>query len=441
MKTTTFGNTFYTKGLLKGAKLPQLLTTIIICILNLLQLNANAAVNTYTFSQTSTTYSAISTGTSLGSTTSDEQVFIGTTAGTTTFSSGVASGAGFPIGFNFNYNGVTYSSFAVNTNGFIVLGNGTFAIAGSSSGFTTPISNSQTSGLVGAISAVGYDIQAQSGATLRYLSSGTAPNRILVVQWAGYRRFVTGGVSGENLNFQIKLTETTNVVDIIYGAMTNVNTSIWGVQVGLRGSTNSDFSNRFVTNGTNTWATSGTGSTNIDVAQLKNIFVPTSGQKYSWDPCGAAALSAPTTTSNSICGIGTVGLSAVTGSGGTSCRWYDASTGGNLLTTALSYSPSFTATGSTTYYVSSVNANLCESPTRTAVTATTNPTVIFDNGTASGVAPVASPASICLGSSSVLSASPARVAISSPASSLGIPQLYGWSYTIHFRFRFFNVVK
>ena len=382
------------------------------------QLKSFALVNgSYSFSQTNPGYAAIATGTTLGSTTNDEQVFIGTTAGTTTFSSGVASGTGFAIGFNFSLNGTTYTNFGVSTNGFIVLGNGTFPIAGATAGFYTPISNSQTSGLVSAISAFAIDLQGQALSTITYLSAGTAPNRTLTVQWSGYRRFNIA--SGDALNFQIVLNETSNRVDINYGTMTNGSTSNLTTEVGIRGATNADFNNRSVTNGTNTWATSIAGSANTSVAQFRNTFIPPSGQRYSWTPCGTIPL--PTSSGGSACGLGTVALSATPGAGGTSCKWYDASSGGNLLTSGLTYSPSFTATGSTNFYVSTTEPTGCESTTRTLVTATINPTIVFDDGSAAATAAVATPAGICPGGSSTLSISPARAATSTPASGLAIP--------------------
>ncbi|HNW69400.1 MAG TPA: M14 family zinc carboxypeptidase [Bacteroidales bacterium] len=55
---------------------------------------------------------------------------------------------------------------------------------------------------------------------------------------------------------------------------------------------------------------------------------------------------APTTTGGSVCGSGTVALSA---SGAGTLNWYDAASGGNLVNTGTSYSPSLS--GTTTYYV------------------------------------------------------------------------------------------
>jgi RHS repeat-associated protein len=60
------------------------------------------------------------------------------------------------------------------------------------------------------------------------------------------------------------------------------------------------------------------------------------------------------------CGPGSVNLSGSTGTNGNTLRWYDAASGGNLLTTATSYpTPSISAT--TDYYASSFNATTgCE---------------------------------------------------------------------------------
>ena len=66
---------------------------------------ANAQVANYVFSQSAGTYTPITGGTVLGTPGNDDNNF-----GT------------FPIGFNFTYNGVVYTQFGVNANGFITLG-------------------------------------------------------------------------------------------------------------------------------------------------------------------------------------------------------------------------------------------------------------------------------------------------------------------------------
>jgi hypothetical protein len=79
-------------------------------------------------------------------------------------------------------------------------------------------------------------------------------------------------------------------------------------------------------------------------------------------------VSAPTVTSVSRCGTGTVTLGASGCAGGT-LKWYAAATGGASLGAGTNFTtPSIAAT--TTYYVDCTAASGCTSTTRTAVTAT-----------------------------------------------------------------------
>ena len=75
----------------------------------------------------------------------------------------------------------------------------------------------------------------------------------------------------------------------------------------------------------------------------------------------------PTTTSNSICGTGSVALSA-SGTGGT-CYWYANNTTHDTLKTGNSYSPTLNTIVTMTYYVSVRSDEGCES-SRQPVTAT-----------------------------------------------------------------------
>jgi subtilisin-like proprotein convertase family protein len=86
-------------------------------------------------------------------------------------------------------------------------------------------------------------------------------------------------------------------------------------------------------------------------------------------------LPAPTTTSGSLCDLGAVPVSATPGVGGNSINWWDAPTGGNLLlANAMSANVNVNATGSYTFYASTVNTvSGCGSIARTAVTATVYP--------------------------------------------------------------------
>ena len=106
--------------------------TLILLLLLISSTSVLSQTSSYGFGSSSGTYTEITGGTVLGTTANDEQVFNNSTAGET----GPQTDIGFPIGFSFNYNGIVYDRFAVNNNGWIKLGTGSFTIGAT----TTPIS-------------------------------------------------------------------------------------------------------------------------------------------------------------------------------------------------------------------------------------------------------------------------------------------------------------
>ncbi len=84
--------------------------------------------------------------------------------------------------------------------------------------------------------------------------------------------------------------------------------------------------------------------------------------------CVAPSITA--TTAGSVCGSGTVALSA-TASAGT-INWYTTATGGTSINTGGSYSPSVSST--TTYYVDATDGSCISSRTAIAATVNSNPT-------------------------------------------------------------------
>lgn len=131
-----------------------------------------------------------------------------------------------PLGFTFVYDGVSYTECFISTNGFITFG------------ATRPAANNvgplnSTNAYEGAISAMGTNLFSDTGA-IRYETLGTAPNRTFVVQWENAVRATQPGA----LNFQIRLQETTNVIQLVYGFCFPTETTNVGVQVGLRGFNN-----------------------------------------------------------------------------------------------------------------------------------------------------------------------------------------------------------
>jgi hypothetical protein len=218
-------------------------------------------VSTYTFTQASGTYSAISGGTTLGTTSNDDEIW-----------------GNLSIGFTFSFNGVAYTQFGLSVNGWIMLGSGTPADS------KTPISDGANHNL---ISALALDLQGQGSSSIQYLVTGTAPNRTLVIQWQNYQRYDQYNNYTDAVNFQIRLNETSNTIVFRYGSFTISSSMNSTAEVGLAGSSSSDYNNRLVTTTTyTTWANSGPGSANNSNCRLRSSVLPASGQSYTWtSPC------------------------------------------------------------------------------------------------------------------------------------------------------------
>lgn len=146
-----------------------------------------------------------------------------------------------PIGFTFNINGANYNSAFVSANGFITFG-GTAPSATS----TTPLNT-----LVGdyAIAAYAWDLSvygsfgAPQTNAVAYELSGTAPNRILKIEWRDARR---AKASDSNITFsmQLWLYETTNIIETHYKTQGGLAFSVVSTgQVGLRGTNTADYNN------------------------------------------------------------------------------------------------------------------------------------------------------------------------------------------------------
>lgn len=253
-----------------------------------------AQVNTYSFAQSTGTFSPI-TGTVL------DTAMDNTAAGS--LNSNV-----YPITlpFNFLFNGTSYNSLNISTNGFI-----TFGATVPSTTNTTPISNTAT--YEGAVSAWGRDINSVFNinsitGNISWETVGTAPNREIVIQWKNFRpAYSISATSAYTFSFQIRLQETSNVIKVVYdsGAFlagsTGASTT---AQIGLRGATNADYNNRlnastleFVN------STPGTANSSTQASHTVNAVpgMPTAGLTYTWTPPACYVLSGLTggaTTTN-----------------------------------------------------------------------------------------------------------------------------------------------
>jgi len=259
----------------------------------------NAAVSTYVFTQSTGTYTEISGGTVLGTTSSDDQRFVdpAVPAGGTS----VYTGVGFPIGFNFTLDGNVFDRFAVNYNGWISLGQSALTPSvniTSSTNYPAPLNSSTVLSptyLRTRIAGFAQDLQGQTGSELSYLTTGTSPNQVLVVQWKGVKRY--GSSNTSNVNFQIRLYEGINKVETMYGGMTNNYTlTSWAAQAGIGGSVQADYTNRL---STTSWTATTAGTAATATIAYSSTIYPPSGLTFAWSvPSGPPILEVTPTSWN-----------------------------------------------------------------------------------------------------------------------------------------------
>lgn len=111
-----------------------------------------------------------------------------------------------PIGFNFDFYGNTYTTFRISSNGFISFDN-TLTNSGCCSGPILPSTFDPTN----IVALAWNDLNPSNGGTIGYTTIGTAPNRIAIIDFNAVPHY---GGSGTPITAQIKLFETTNVVEI-----------------------------------------------------------------------------------------------------------------------------------------------------------------------------------------------------------------------------------
>ncbi|HOZ02143.1 MAG TPA: hypothetical protein PLG20_10020, partial [Candidatus Syntrophosphaera sp.] len=245
--------------------------------------HAQYQVSDYHWSYVSGTYTEITGGTSLGDYSTNDQYFLDPANPAGAY---VSTGPGFPIGFDFAYAGYVFDRVGINANGWITLGQSALTpsvIITTTSGTTPLFSTADFTPpqLVSRIAGFAGDLQAQTNATLRIQTVGTAPNREFVTQWKNYKISNTTG-NGDIFCFQIRLQETTNKILMVYGTIAK-NANSTTIQVGLRGQPPTPATNWKDLAGSN-WISPCAGTTNMAKMTLTNVYYPPSGTTYIWTP-------------------------------------------------------------------------------------------------------------------------------------------------------------
>lgn len=115
-----------------------------------------------------------------------------------------------PIGFDFDYLGTTYNTVLISSNGYITFG--TSGTAYTNSPIPDPAEPNNM------IAPFWDDLNPGAGGNVYVLLTGTAPNRIFTIEWAGVPHYSNVG----NATFEINLYEGTNHIvfqymDVVFG--------------------------------------------------------------------------------------------------------------------------------------------------------------------------------------------------------------------------------
>jgi hypothetical protein len=126
------------------------------------------------------------------------------------------------------------------------------------------------------VAAIGMDLQGKglTNSDIRWDTVGTAPNRVCVIQWRDWGRY---GTTSETYNFQIRLTETTNAINIVYGPGIYVNS--YTPQMGMTGATTADYKIRTANT---TWANNAAATANTATMTLSSTNFPDTGRTFTF---------------------------------------------------------------------------------------------------------------------------------------------------------------
>uniref|UniRef100_UPI003782F8EC hypothetical protein n=1 Tax=Flavobacterium sp. TaxID=239 RepID=UPI003782F8EC len=189
------------------------------------------------------------------------------------------------IGFSFVYDGSTYTQFKMSSNGFISFG------AGSNSRISNTFTSAVYSSSRPFIAPLWDDLSGTStNSVAAYEVTGSAPNRVLTVEWRNWfwdKNAATAAIPNPTISFQVKLYETTNVVEFLYRQETgSVSPVSGGASIGIGSSGSASYLNL-------------TSVSNPVVSNSNHVIdittKPLTGQIFSFSPC--APILAPTISS------------------------------------------------------------------------------------------------------------------------------------------------
>lgn len=235
--------------------------SILIVLLYVLNAPSARAQLVFSLSEPAATYAANSGGTTIISSNKDE-----------------ASSGAVNIGFTFTYGCSTYTQFVASSNGWMSLGNNTTQ--------TLYTNSLATTGQGPILAPLWDDLSTSSTGSVNYVLSGTAPNRVLTIEWLNM--LWDYNASGPVISFQVKLYETSNLIDFTYSrGGTGTNNASGGASIGLNGGSSATDFYSLGSSGAAPAVSYGTETSNISSK-------PATNQVYRWTPGSMAFVSSTT---------------------------------------------------------------------------------------------------------------------------------------------------
>lgn len=208
-----------------------------------------------------------------------------------------ANSAATPIGFTFNFNGTAFTDFILNTNGFLKLGTvapaAPYFYGGPQVITSGPLNTAAETNL---ILPLNMDLEGTATTEYRVATTGAAGSRVTTIQWENVSDKIVSAATGKqfaSISFQVRLYETSNRIELVYGASTaGPGPDVFkSAAVGIKGSGNTATTSILVTKGSvQTWdlASFVAGNYTGNAFNVRSTVLSTPGRTYRFDPSSAS---------------------------------------------------------------------------------------------------------------------------------------------------------
>ncbi len=222
-----------------------------------------------------------------------------------------ANSAAQNIGFAFNYNGASFTQFVLNTNGLVRLGSTAPSAAnmfaeyeGGMQAGIAPIESTDAAN-TNLLIPFNTDLEAAAAGSTEYrvATTGTAPNQVCTIQWKNVSDKAGSASAGTpkqlaSFTFQVRLYQTTNVIEFIYGPSTPVaaaNDDLRFPTVGIKGSGSGGGQTVLANKEASSlaWSTTAfiTGIYGQSTHNFRSTVRPDVGRTYRFSPCSPFTIS------------------------------------------------------------------------------------------------------------------------------------------------------